>query len=114
MAVGSANIFADLGVADPDLALAKVQLAERIAVVIRQRRLTQALAAEQLGIDQPTLSAIVRGRVREFTVDRLLRLLARLGRPVTFRFSDVADEASTAATPAKSTTKKRSRRQQTA
>jgi predicted XRE-type DNA-binding protein len=93
--LGSANVFADLGITDPDLALAKVQLAERIALVIGQLRLTKAQAALRLGIDQTKLSAIVRGRVRSITIDQLLR------------FDDVAEE-SIDASPAKSRTVKSS------
>lgn len=91
--LGSANIFADLEVAEPELALAKVQLAERIALIIQELRLTKVQAARRLGIDQTKLSAILRGRVRMFTIDQLLRLLARLGQPVTFRFDDTAEES---------------------
>src|SRR5271154_383481 len=47
--VGSGNVFADLGLPNPEESLAKAELASRIGEVIRQRRLTQAAAAEVLG-----------------------------------------------------------------
>ena len=51
--MGSDNIFADLGLANPEERLAKAELASRITEAIRQRRLTQTATAELLGIDQP-------------------------------------------------------------
>ncbi len=76
--VSSGNVFADLGLPDPDAALAKAKLARQIAAIIEQRGWTQVHAATVLGIDQPKVSALVRGRLRDFSTDRLLRLLARL------------------------------------
>jgi predicted XRE-type DNA-binding protein len=79
---GSGNVFADLGVANPDTALAKAELARRIARAIEESHLTQAEAAECLGVDQPKVSNIVRGRVAGFTMDRLFRWLNELGQDV--------------------------------
>ncbi len=58
---GSGNVFADLGIPNPDLALAKAELVRRIRDVIAERKLTQAKAAELLGLDQPKVSTLVRG-----------------------------------------------------
>src|SRR5436305_6152195 len=79
---GSGNIFADLGLPNPDLALAKAELVQRIRELITERRLPQAKAAELLGIDQPRLSALVRGRVDGYNIDRLFRFLNALGQRV--------------------------------
>jgi len=78
----SGNVFADIGVADPDEALAKAQLASRIREVIRQRRLTQIAAAAVMGIDQPKVSAVLNGQLTNFSSERLMRLLTRLGQDV--------------------------------
>ncbi len=75
-------MFADLGIPNPDLALAKAELVRRIRDVIAERKLTQAKAAELLGLDQPKVSALVRGRVAGYTIDRLFRLLTALGQRV--------------------------------
>jgi predicted XRE-type DNA-binding protein len=75
---GSTNVFADLGVADPVGALAKAELARAIGAIITTRGLTQARAAEVLGIDQPKVSALMRGRLSGFSIDRLLRFLLAL------------------------------------
>ncbi|MDP2321053.1 MAG: XRE family transcriptional regulator [Acidobacteriota bacterium] len=58
--VGSGNVFEDLGHPRPAEALAKAELARKIAEVIAKRRLTQAAAAELLNLDQPKVSALVR------------------------------------------------------
>lgn len=47
--------------------------------VIRDRRLTQARAAKLLGVSQPRVSDVVRGRVEKFTIDALVEMLARAG-----------------------------------
>ncbi len=80
--VGSGNVFEDLGHPRPAEALAKAELARKIAAVIAKRRLTQAAAAELLNLDQPKVSALVRGRLAGFSLDRLVRLLVLLGSDV--------------------------------
>ena len=80
--VGSGNVFADIGLPDPDTVLAKAQLARQIAAIIVQRGWTQIEAAAALGIDQPKVSALTRGRLLDFSIDRLLRFLTRLDRDV--------------------------------
>ena len=76
---GSGNVFADLAVPNPDEELAKAQLASHIRLAIQRRRLTQAKAAQLMGIDQPKVSALMNGRLSGFSSDRLLRLLTALG-----------------------------------
>ena len=80
---GSANVFADLQVRDSGAALARADLAVSISEIIRERRLTQAEAAEILAVDQPKVSALMRGRLTGFSTDRLLRFLLLLGRDVS-------------------------------
>jgi predicted XRE-type DNA-binding protein len=79
----SGNVFADLGIANPDEMLAKADLAIRIAEILRRRRLTQTQAAVVLGVDQPKVSALIRGRLSGFSIERLLRFLLRLGADVS-------------------------------
>src|SRR5262245_48896702 len=81
-APGSGNVFADLGLANPDLALAKAQLVQRIGNLIAERKLTQVKAAGLLGLDQPKVSALVRGRVEGYSMDRLFKFLTALGQRV--------------------------------
>jgi predicted XRE-type DNA-binding protein len=79
---GSGNVFADLGFANPDLVLAKAELVQRIRELIAERQLTQAKAAKLLGLDQPKVSALVRGRVEGYSIDRLFRFLNALGQRI--------------------------------
>jgi predicted XRE-type DNA-binding protein len=80
--VGSGNVFADLGLPNSEESLAKAELASRINEVILQRRLTQAAAAEVLGVDQPKVSRLQRGYLMNFSVERLMHFLTLLGRDI--------------------------------
>lgn len=78
----SGNVFADLELDEPEEMLAKAELARRIGNILKRRRLTQAQAATLLGIDQPKVSALLRGKLGGFSTDRLLRFLMALDRDV--------------------------------
>jgi predicted XRE-type DNA-binding protein len=80
--VGSGNVFADLGYARPEEAAAKAELAHKITKIIERRKLTQAEAASLLEVDQPKISALTRGRLSGFSLDRLVRFLVLLGNDV--------------------------------
>src|SRR3954451_19418920 len=75
----SGNVFADLGLADAGEHLIKAGLVIRIDRIIRQRKLTQAAAAQLMGIDQPKVSAMLAGQFRGYSVERLMRFLVALG-----------------------------------
>lgn len=75
----SGNVFADLGFADPETALAKAQLADCVQRGIAQRRLEARDAAKLMGISQRRLSALLAGRLTEFSVNQLITLLLALG-----------------------------------
>jgi predicted XRE-type DNA-binding protein len=79
---GSGNVFADLGFREPEEELTKAQLALCIRQVIARRRLTQAAAASVMAIDQPKVSALLNGRLANFSSERLMRLLTALGQDV--------------------------------
>ncbi len=79
---GSGNVFADIGVANPQEALLKAELVRSITNAIDERRLTQTAAAAMLGVSQPKVSLLYRGRLDAFSVERLLRFLNALGRDV--------------------------------
>ena len=79
---GSGNVFADIGLANPEERLAKADLAIRIAETIRARRLTQTRAAQVLKIDQPKISRLLRGQLSGFSTERLMHFLTLLGRDV--------------------------------
>ena len=79
---GSGNVFADLGRPDADAQLLKAELVTRIDKIVRQRGLKQVEAAKLLGLSQPDVSRLLRGSFREYSVERLLRLLTALGSDV--------------------------------
>jgi len=79
---GSGNVFADMGLPEPEEELTKAQLASHIRQVIGRRRLTQIKAAALMGIDQPKVSALLNGRLANFSSERLMRLLTALGQDV--------------------------------
>ncbi len=83
----SGNVFADLGIENPGEALAKSELARQISKLIKKKKLTQKHAAEILGIDQPKISALIRGRLRSFSLERLIRFLNELGQDVNIMIS---------------------------
>ena len=80
--VSSGNVFADLDLPNADELLAKSNLVIQITRLIEERGLTQAEAAEVLGVDQPKVSALVRGRLAGFSMERLYRFLNALGSDV--------------------------------
>lgn len=76
------NVFADLGLPQPEERLAKALLARELGRLIRARGLTQRATAAILGIDQPKVSHILHGRLAGFSTQRLLGFLTSLGRDI--------------------------------
>ena len=79
---GSGNVFADLGFPDADAHLVKAGLVSRIDDSVRDRGLTQAQAGRLMGLSQPDVSRLLRGDFREYSMERLFRLLNALGRDI--------------------------------
>lgn len=79
---GSGNVFADIGLPDPEERIAKADLAIRISEAIRAQRLTQTRAAHILKIDQPKISRLLRGQLSGFSTARLMQFLTLLGRDI--------------------------------
>ena len=84
---GGPNVFADRGLPDADELLVKAKLAHRIAVAIRERGVSQSEAAALIGLPQPKLSNMLRGRFHGISEDKMMRCLAALGHDVTIRVS---------------------------
>lgn len=80
--VSSGNVFADLGMPKAEELLAKAELAHKVVMLVRARRMTQIQAAEALGIDQPKVSALMRGQLSGFSLERLMKFLLLLGQDV--------------------------------
>jgi predicted XRE-type DNA-binding protein len=78
----SGNVFADLGLPNPEQELLKARLTLQIYRIVKERGLTQARAGEILGIKQPHVSALMRNRAGNFSVGRLMEFLTALGQDV--------------------------------
>lgn len=78
----SGNVFADLGLPNPEEALAKAEIARQIGKIIKKRHLNQTKAAKILGIDQPKVSSLLHGYLKGFSLERLFRFLNDLGQDV--------------------------------
>lgn len=78
----SGNVFADLGIPEPEEAMAKAQIAMKIYETIKAKKLTQTKAAKILHISQPKVSLLLRGYLTDFSLERLLRFLNDLGQDV--------------------------------
>ena len=77
----SGNVFRDLGFSGDEAEYLKVraELMAHLQKVITARGLKQAAAAELLGVTQPRVSDLMRGRIDLFSIDTLIDMLARLG-----------------------------------
>jgi len=79
---GSDNVFADIGLPNPDKDLAKADVAREINRIVSERRLTQLEAGELLGIGQPRVSHLKRGRLGDFSLEKLIGFAKALGNQV--------------------------------
>lgn len=79
---GTGNLFADLGYADADERRTKLRLAHAINGVIGRRRLSQTVAAERLGVNQPKVSALANYKLDGFSMERLMTFLTALDQDV--------------------------------
>jgi predicted XRE-type DNA-binding protein len=87
----SGNVFADLGFKNAEEELAKARLTAAVAKAIKSRRFkNQSVAAAALGIDQPKISKLLRGHFGEYSVERLLSFLTRLGYDVEIKVAEHA------------------------
>jgi predicted XRE-type DNA-binding protein len=81
----SGNIFADLGLENPQEHYAKARLAILISKMIEVQNLTQGQAASKIGLRQPDVSKLLRGRLEGFSLERLLNFVRALGSDVEIK-----------------------------
>lgn len=79
---GSGNVFADLGLPNPEERAFKADLALCIQRAMEAKGLNQTELGMLVGLPQPKVSALLRGRLSGFSIDRLLSILNRLGHAV--------------------------------
>ena len=82
---GSGNVFADIGLPNPEEALAKAEIARRVNRILADRGLSQVQAGAVLGIPQPRVSDLVRGRLAKFSLEKLIDFAKRLGNDIEIR-----------------------------
>ena len=81
----SGNVFRDLGLGPAEAANLRIRstLMMQVRQLIKARHLTQVAAARVLGVTQPRLSDLVRGKIDAFSIDALVKMLAHAGVTVT-------------------------------
>ena len=72
---GSGNVFADLGLPNPEERLLKSSIVTELHRLIKERKLTQVKAAKLVGISQPDLSHLLRGDYDDYSAERLMKML---------------------------------------
>lgn len=92
----SGNIFKDLGFPNPEEHLVKARLASIIYDIIVENGLTHGKAAKILGIKQSKVSALLNGRLADFSLDLLFSLLRKLVRDIEIVVSEKAADRSAA------------------
>lgn len=78
----SGNVYEDLGYDDAEEMLVKAQLAKKIGEIIRANEWTQTEASQIVGLPQPKLSSLLRGKFRAISEAKMMDCLRRLGRDV--------------------------------
>lgn len=76
------NVFADIGIDNPDEELTKAKLVWKIEQIIKKKKLTQVAAAKIMGINQPKVSALIRRKLDGFSIERLIHFLNALGQDI--------------------------------
>lgn len=84
---GSNDVFADLGIQHTQEDKLKIAIARAINNTIAKRKLTQVQAAKIAGTDQAKMSSILRGRIDEFSIERMMKFLTLLGNDLDIRIS---------------------------
>ena len=82
MQASSGNVFADLGLPNPDEMLVKAELMRQIGQIVEQRTLTESQTAKLLATDAAEVAALLKGRIAEFSTERLFYFLNALDRDV--------------------------------
>jgi len=85
----SGNVFRDLGFGPEEAQhlLVRSELMLKIERLLKARGLTQAAAARIMGVSQPRVSDLLRGKIGLFSADSLIDMLAKLGVTVRIAFA---------------------------
>lgn len=83
----SGNVFSDLGYPPEEAAILQMRadLMADLRKFIKTKKLTQAKAAEMLGVSQSRVSDLVRGKWEKFSLEMLIILATKAGMHVTLK-----------------------------
>lgn len=86
---GSGNVFVDLGFdpAEAEVMRLRAEVMIRIEQLVKANGWTQAEAAHKLGVTQPRISRLLKGKREDFSLDMLLTLAARAGLKPSLRLA---------------------------
>ena len=89
---GSDNVFRDIGFGEVEAENLKLRsdLMIRVEKYVKQSGMTQAEAARELGIMQPRLNQLLKGKIQLFSLDALVNMLANAGMRVTMSVKKAA------------------------
>ncbi len=91
--VSTGNVFADLGLPNPEERMAKALLSIAIERAMKAAHLSRAAAAELVPCAEADLSQVIRGELSDFSMDRLFRILNALGMDVRIEVTPKSAEA---------------------
>jgi predicted XRE-type DNA-binding protein len=80
--VSSGNIFADLGMPNPSLLLAKAELVRQINLLILAENLTLGQTAKHFGVEVDAITNLQKGKLSRFSFEQLFQFLNMLGKDV--------------------------------
>jgi predicted XRE-type DNA-binding protein len=78
---GSENVFVDCGFPPADAENLRIRAKMRMALTsyIEQKKITQMRAAKTMGVSQPRISDLMRGKIGLFTIDALVNMVTAAG-----------------------------------
>ena len=79
--VGSENVFKDVGFSEQEAEyrMIRSRLMLEVDRFVKESGLTQREAAKKLGINQPRLNDLLKGKIQKFSIDALVKMLSRIG-----------------------------------
>ena len=86
----SANIFEELGLPDAENLKLRAQLMVEVREYVDESGLTQAAAARAMKTTQPRLNEVLKGKIDKCSIDRLVQMLAEVGRHISIKVSKAA------------------------
>jgi len=89
---GSGNVFLDIGFSPEEAQNLQLrsELMSRIERFVKRNSMTQTEAARALGVTQPRLNDLLRGKIDKFSLDALVNMLGHAGMRVEMKVKKAA------------------------